>query len=126
MGVASALAAGKGGSQGPSREVCLECTPPDTPARPTLFSKEFALNDRVALVTGGHRGIGLEAALALVEAGARVVYCADLPDGPSEQWQKVRDYAARMEGKSGEGRLEYISADTTDYVSNAYILRDTP
>ncbi|KAI0646634.1 hypothetical protein C8Q79DRAFT_909424 [Trametes meyenii] len=79
-------------------------------AFPTLF-EEFSLKDRVALVTGGNSGIGLESALAFVEAGARVVYCLDLPVAPSTEWECVRDYAARMEGK---GRLEYLKADVRD------------
>ena len=91
---------------------------PDTVPKSTIFSRDFALDDRVALVTGAQRGLGLEAALALVEAGARAVYCLDLPSEPSDDWKKVRDYATRMEGKSGQGRLEYISADVTDKVRN--------
>ncbi|THG94996.1 hypothetical protein EW026_g6576 [Hermanssonia centrifuga] len=78
---------------------------------PTLLSKEFSLADRVGLVSGGNRGLGLEMAYALIEAGARAVYCIDLPKTPSEDWQKVHAYAARLHGKGGEGRLEYISAD---------------
>ena len=35
---------------------------------PTIFTHEFSLADRVALVSGAERGIGLEMALALVEA----------------------------------------------------------
>ncbi|KAH9857519.1 hypothetical protein C2E23DRAFT_720302 [Lenzites betulinus] len=80
-------------------------------ASPTLFTHDFALTDRVALVTGGNGSLGLETALALVEAGARAVYCVDIAKTPGENWEKVRDYAARMEGKLGEGRLEYIQAD---------------
>ena len=96
-----------------------EVAPPYPPlwlaaAKPTLFSNEFSLADRVALVSGGNRGLGLEMALALVEAGARAVYCVDLPKQPGEEWTKVRDYAARMEGIAGEGRLEYVSADVRD------------
>ncbi|OBZ66240.1 Rhamnolipids biosynthesis 3-oxoacyl-[acyl-carrier-protein] reductase [Grifola frondosa] len=81
---------------------------------PTLFSHEFSLADRVALVSGGNRGIGLEMAMTLVEAGARAVYCIDLPKQPGEEWNKVKEYLERMEGKAGQGRLEYLSADVRD------------
>ena len=53
-------------------------------------------------------------ALALIEAGARAVYCVDLPKEPGQEWNAVRDYAARLEGLPSEGRLEYISADVRD------------
>lgn len=56
-------------------------------------------------------------ALALVEAGARAVYCIDVPKEPSSEWQAVRDYAARLSNTGGEGRLEYVSADVRDQVS---------
>ncbi|RDX48391.1 sorbose reductase sou1 [Lentinus brumalis] len=84
------------------------------PVKPTLFSHEFSLADRVALVSGANRGLGLEMALALIEAGARAVYCVDLPKHPGEEWTKVRDYASRMEGLPSQGRLEYISGDVRD------------
>ena len=83
----------------------------------TLFKHEFSLEDRVALVSGGNRGLGLEMALALIEAGARAVYCVDLQEEPSEEWKKVRDYAQRLTGKVGEGRLEYMTGDVTNQVS---------
>lgn len=83
---------------------------------PTLFTKEFSLADRVGLVSGGNRGLGLEMAYALIEAGARVVYCVDLPTTPGEDFQKTREYASKLKNKLGEGRLEYISADVTDQV----------
>ena len=89
-------------------------------ASPTIFTHEFSLADRVALVTGAHRGIGLEMALALVEAGARAVYCVDLPTAPGEGWAKVSRYAKALAsgGKTGgEGRMEYVSADVRDQVS---------
>ena len=86
------------------------------PPSSTLFKHEFSLADRVALVSGGNRGLGLEMALALLEAGARAVYCVDLAKEPSAEWQKVREYAAQLTDKAGEGRLEYISANVTDQV----------
>ncbi|KAG1754237.1 hypothetical protein EDB19DRAFT_1665379 [Suillus lakei] len=61
---------------------------------------DFALTDRVAIVTGGNRGLGLEAALALSKAGSRAVYCLDLPEKPA----KLGD----------AGRLEYVTADVRD------------
>ena len=55
-------------------------------------------------------------ALGLVEAGARVVYCVDLPDQPSEDFHKARGFARKLKGTGGDARLEYISADTTKQV----------
>ncbi|KAI0075292.1 sorbose reductase sou1 [Panus rudis PR-1116 ss-1] len=92
----------------------LKADPNGPPPQPTIFKHEFSLADRVGLVSGANRGLGLEMALALIEAGARAVYCVDLPKEPGEEWTKVRDYAKRMEGTGGEGRLEYISCDVTD------------
>ncbi|KAI0646828.1 sorbose reductase sou1 [Trametes meyenii] len=89
-------------------------TPTSASAEPTLFTKEFSLADRVALISGANRGLGLEMALALVEAGARAVYCVDLPKEPGEEWTKVRDYAARLKGLPSDGRIEYLSADVRD------------
>ncbi|TBU47939.1 NAD(P)-binding protein [Dichomitus squalens] len=83
---------------------------------PTIFANEFSLADHVALVSGANRGIGLEMALALVEAGARSVYCLDLPQTPGEEWMKVNEFAKKLKGTGGEGRLEYISGDVTDQV----------
>jgi len=75
--------------------------------RPKIFD-EFALTDRVGLVSGGNRGIGLETAIALAEAGARVVYCFDLAEEPSEEFKASREYVSKLENGS---RLEYFSAD---------------
>ena len=103
VGVAAALAA-RGGGEKP---------------KPTLWD-EFALRDRVALVSGANRGLGLEMALALIEAGARAVYCVDLPATPGEEWRAVAEYVSRMEaegtggGGGGGGRLEYVCADVRD------------
>jgi hypothetical protein len=97
IGVAAALAGGGGA------------------VKPTLWD-EFALRDRVALVSGANRGLGLEMALALVEAGARAVYCVDLPERPGDEWVKVAEYVRRMgvDSDAVTGRLEYVCADVRD------------
>ncbi|KAG5635517.1 hypothetical protein H0H81_010980 [Sphagnurus paluster] len=80
---------------------------PTVTPRPKIFD-EFALTDRVAIVSGANRGLGLEMALVLCEAGARAVYCFDLPKEPSDEWTATRDFVRRL----GNGaRLEYVSAD---------------
>ncbi|KAF8145432.1 hypothetical protein K438DRAFT_1630174 [Mycena galopus ATCC 62051] len=76
----------------------------------------FSLAGRVALVTGGHRAIGLEMELTLAEAGA-VVYCLDLPTKPDSEWLKIQSYVNDLpNAKHGDskGRLEYICGDVTN------------
>ena len=76
----------------------------DGQPKPTLFTQEFSINDRVALVTGGHGDLGLEMSLALIEAGARAVYCVDRADTPSERWLKIQECAKRMADEKSERR----------------------
>lgn len=89
----------------------------------TIFA-DLALAGRVAVITGGHRGIGLEQAVVLAEAGA-IVYCLDLPSAPNEEWLKVQKYVAgfpaldlgpgfKPGGSVQPSRLEYVSVDVTD------------
>ena len=80
---------------------------PSYKPKPKIFN-EFALTDRVGIVSGGNRGLGLEMALALCEAGARAIYCFDLPSTPSEEWTIGRDYVKKLHNGS---RLEYVSVD---------------
>jgi hypothetical protein len=75
--------------------------------KPKIFS-EFSLEDRVGIVSGGNRGLGLEMALALCEAGARAIYCLDLSDKPSDDWIKTRDFVERLGNGS---RMEYVPVD---------------
>ncbi|KIJ17340.1 hypothetical protein PAXINDRAFT_168032 [Paxillus involutus ATCC 200175] len=80
---------------------------PSITPRPKIFD-EFALTDRVGLVSGGNRGLGLEIAIALAEAGARAVYCFDLPEEPSEEFKASQEYVSKLGNNS---RLEYFSED---------------
>ena len=96
VGVAAALEAAKNVS---------------SPRKPRLF-ETFSLADRVAVISGGNRGLGLEMALALAEAGARV-YALDLPPSPGEEFRAVQAYVRAF----GTGaRLEYVDGgvDVTD------------
>ncbi|KAK7691651.1 hypothetical protein QCA50_005050 [Cerrena zonata] len=106
---------GRQPSYGPVGVEAARIWSPNDPApKPTLFSHEFSLADRVALVSGANRGIGLDMALGLIEAGARAVYCIDVHKTPGDDWQKTRLYAEKMQCKAGEGRLEYLQGDVTD------------
>lgn len=78
------------------------------------LQKEFDLTGRVAVISGGNRGIGLEMAEALCEAGA-IVYCLDLSPSPGEEWVATQKYVARLGVDSA--RLEYASVDVTDQKS---------
>ncbi|EJD00690.1 NAD-binding protein [Fomitiporia mediterranea MF3/22] len=79
---------------------------------PTLLQKEFTIEGRVAVVSGGRRGLGLEMAEALAEAGA-TVYCLAASEGPSEEWLATQAYVSRL-GLVKSARLEYASVDVSD------------
>ncbi|MBI3786998.1 MAG: SDR family NAD(P)-dependent oxidoreductase, partial [Ignavibacteriales bacterium] len=55
----------------------------------------ISLNNKVALITGGSRGIGAAAALMLAEAGATVAFTYASKKKPA---QAVADKAARLSG----------------------------
>lgn len=95
VGVAAALAA---------------ASDPSITPRKTLFD-EFSLAGRVGIVSGANRGLGLEMALALCEAGA-TVYALDLPPGPGEEFLATAEYAKKL-----GSTLKYVSADVTDQKS---------
>jgi hypothetical protein len=93
---------------GVAAAVQAKLDPSSVPARPKIFD-EFALRDRVGIVSGGNNGLGLEMAMALCEAGARAVYTLDIGKEPSEDWIAVKEFVEKM-----GSRLEYVSVDVTD------------
>jgi NAD(P)-dependent dehydrogenase (short-subunit alcohol dehydrogenase family) len=70
---------------------------------------EFSLADRVVLVTGAARGLGLTQAEALLEAGA-TVYALDVLPEPSPDFPVVQKRAADELGTS----LHYRQVDVRD------------
>ncbi|MDX2005568.1 MAG: glucose 1-dehydrogenase [Meiothermus sp.] len=99
--------------------------------------EQFKLENKVAVVTGGARGIGLAIATALAQAGAAVVIADLNPDSGEASAQGLRD---------GGLRAEFVQLDVTDsaqvdavareierrhgrvdvLVNNAGICRNTP
>lgn len=69
---------------------------------------EFSLKGRVAVVTGGKQGLGLEMAMALAEAGASV-HCLDLAPNPTPEFDKTKAYINKL-----GGAMHYACVDVTN------------
>ncbi|KAI0014806.1 NAD(P)-binding protein [Xylariomycetidae sp. FL0641] len=69
---------------------------------------DFDLKDRVFVVTGGARGLGLALAEALVEAGGNV-YCFDRQAQPDQRWREASRRAVEWGGS-----LHYVQQDVSD------------
>jgi NAD(P)-dependent dehydrogenase (short-subunit alcohol dehydrogenase family) len=70
---------------------------------------EFSLQGKVYIVTGGGRGLGVALAGAIIEAGAKKVYCLDLLPEPHEGWYQMKSQL----GSQGDA-LVFKSQNVTD------------
>lgn len=78
-----------------------------------------SLEGRVAIITGGGRGLGYEMAIALVEAGAKVVITSARERG------ELDSVVAEAKGIPGNGELAAIQADVCDYGACERVVRET-
>ncbi len=73
----------------------------------------FSLKDRVALVTGASQGIGRAAALALAQAGARVVAAA-------RNAEKLASVVAEITAAGGQGLAVAMDVANADQVKSGF------
>lgn len=73
------------------------------------------LNNKIAVITGGSRGIGYATAEAFLREGATVIITASTSENAGKAAQKLRE-------KYPDGQIEGISPDLTDFgaVRNAF------
>jgi len=69
---------------------------------------EFSLKGRVAVITGGKQGLGLEMAMALAEAGASV-HCLDIAPKPTPEFNQTKEYITKL-----GGAMHYATVDVTN------------
>ncbi len=84
-----------------------------------MYLERFRLNDKIAVVTGAARGIGLAIAEALAEAGALVV----LTDLDAEQLAKSTKDIAGKGYKVDSEVLDVTDAKAVERVQNAIVAR---
>ena len=81
-------------------------------AKPPLHMGTSAtLANRVAVVTGGSRGIGAAVAAALFAHGSRVVICGRSPEALARAGEQARAVAPRTESP---GEIDTVQADVRD------------
>jgi NAD(P)-dependent dehydrogenase (short-subunit alcohol dehydrogenase family) len=89
---------------------------PTTTAREVL--KGIDLTGRVAIVTGGYAGIGLETTRALAEAGAAVIVPARTPD-------KARQALSNM-SRVEQGKLDLLDPTSIDAFASEFLASGRP
>lgn len=65
----------------------------------------FSLKERVTVITGGARGIGLALAFAVAEAGGKVAIL-DASEEPHEHYQKLKEICSDV---------RFYTSDVTDF-----------
>ena len=80
---------------------------------------DLRLNDRVAIVTGSSRGLGLASARALLAEGCRVCVCARGEERLSQAAAGLRDEAGSDE------RVIAVTADLTQVAGVELVVRET-
>jgi 3-oxoacyl-[acyl-carrier protein] reductase len=80
---------------------------------------DLGLNDRVAIVTGSSRGLGLASARALLAEGCRVCVCARGEERLSQAVAGLRDEAGSDE------RVIAVTADLTQVAGVELVVRET-
>ncbi|KAI9743628.1 MAG: hypothetical protein M1818_002944 [Claussenomyces sp. TS43310] len=93
----------------PKEEQHPTARPPPTYIATTKRLPEFNLANKVVLVSGGARGLGLVQAEALLEAGA-IVYALDKAEEPSSEFRRIQKRANEDLGS----RLDYRCIDVRD------------
>lgn len=89
------------------------------PEKSGLKFQEFNLTDRVYIVTGGARGLGLTLAEALVEAGGHV-YCLDRLPQPSDTFNDTQSKLSH----AYSGSLHYRKVDVQDVADLNSVIAD--
>src|SRR4029077_2327433 len=69
------------------------------PLPPRTINELFDLSDRVAIVTGGSRGLGEEIAEGLAEAGASLMLCARRADWLTPTVERFRSRGFTVQGR---------------------------
>ncbi|BDG18934.1 gluconate 5-dehydrogenase [Thermus thermophilus] len=88
-----------------------------------MFLEKFRLDGKAALVTGGSRGLGLEAAVALKEAGAKVAVVARRASFFEEARKALGEDALYREGDvRDEARLEAIAEEVEERLGPLTVL----
>lgn len=82
---------------------------PSFKVKPTI-SEQFSLKGKIAAVTGGNTGIGLEYCVVLAELGAKVV-AIDLTATPSKEFLACQSFVSRLGISTAS--LSYKVADVT-------------